>query len=62
MREAPAGSALEYVCVIAYVDPDGPREHLFEGRCARPHGAGAARRAAASATTPRSSPTTVRPG
>jgi XTP/dITP diphosphohydrolase len=30
--EAPAGSALEYVCVISYVEPDG-REELFEGRC-----------------------------
>jgi XTP/dITP diphosphohydrolase len=33
MREAPAGSALEYVCVIAYVDPAEPVEHIFEGRC-----------------------------
>ncbi len=32
LREAPAGSALEYVCVIAYVDPEG-EERLFEGRC-----------------------------
>ncbi len=32
MREAPAGSALEYVCAIAYVDPHG-RERVFEGRC-----------------------------
>jgi len=31
LREAPAGSALAYVCVIAYVD--GERERLFEGRC-----------------------------
>ncbi len=29
-REAPAGTALRYVCVIAYVDPDGA-EDLFEG-------------------------------
>jgi len=29
-REAPAGTKLRYVCVIAHVDPDG-REHLFEG-------------------------------
>jgi XTP/dITP diphosphohydrolase len=34
MREAPVGSALEYVCVIAYVDPAGEHERLFEGRCA----------------------------
>jgi XTP/dITP diphosphohydrolase len=31
--EAPAGSALEYVCAIAYVDPDSGLERLFEGRC-----------------------------
>ena len=30
-REAPPGSALRYVCVIAYVD--GPQERLFEGTC-----------------------------
>ena len=29
-REAPAGTALRYVCVIALVEPDGT-EHLFEG-------------------------------
>jgi XTP/dITP diphosphohydrolase len=34
MREAPVGSALEYVCVIAYVDPEQSLERLFEGRCA----------------------------
>jgi XTP/dITP diphosphohydrolase len=34
LREAPAGSALEYVCVIAYVDPRGAQERIFEGRCA----------------------------
>jgi XTP/dITP diphosphohydrolase len=33
LREAPAGSPLEYVCVIAYVDPASGAEHLFEGRC-----------------------------
>jgi XTP/dITP diphosphohydrolase len=31
LREAPAGSPLRYVCVIAYVD--GAEERLFEGRC-----------------------------
>ena len=31
LAEAPAGSALAYVCVIAYVDGDA--ERLFEGRC-----------------------------
>ena len=31
LDEAPAGSALAYVCVIAYVD--GDEERLFEGRC-----------------------------
>jgi XTP/dITP diphosphohydrolase len=34
LREAPVASALEYVCVIAYVDPTGGHERLFEGRCA----------------------------
>jgi XTP/dITP diphosphohydrolase len=33
LREAPAGSALEYVCVIAYVDPREGVERIFEGRC-----------------------------
>ncbi len=33
LREAPAGSGLEYVCVIAYVDPRDGVERLFEGRC-----------------------------
>jgi XTP/dITP diphosphohydrolase len=30
--EAPAGSALRYVCVIAHVGPDG-EEHTFTGTC-----------------------------
>jgi XTP/dITP diphosphohydrolase len=34
LREAPAGSALEYVCAIAYVDPQRDVERVFEGRCA----------------------------
>jgi len=33
LLEAPAGSALEYICAIAYVDPATGEEHLFEGRC-----------------------------
>src|SRR5690348_10438253 len=33
MREAPAGSRLEYVCVIALVDPENGAVRLFEGRC-----------------------------
>jgi XTP/dITP diphosphohydrolase len=33
LREAPAGSALAYVCVIALVDPVAGTEELFEGRC-----------------------------
>ncbi len=33
LREAPAGSALEYVCAIAYVDPASAVERVFEGRC-----------------------------
>jgi XTP/dITP diphosphohydrolase len=45
LEEAPAGSALEYVCVIAYVDVASGEEHLFEGRCsgrrtAEPRGEG----------------------
>ena len=32
LREAPAGSALAYVCVIAYVDPTTGEERCFEGR------------------------------
>ena len=31
-REAPAGSALRYVCALAHVDPGGA-EHVFEGIC-----------------------------
>lgn len=33
LREAPAGSALEYVCALAYVDPRAGVERVFEGRC-----------------------------
>jgi XTP/dITP diphosphohydrolase len=33
LREVPAGGALDYVCVIAYVDPGSGEERLFEGRC-----------------------------
>jgi XTP/dITP diphosphohydrolase len=33
LRDAPAGSALRYVCVIAYVDPASGEERLFEGAC-----------------------------
>jgi XTP/dITP diphosphohydrolase len=32
-REAPAGSPLAYVCVVAFVDPDSGEERLVEGRC-----------------------------
>ena len=32
LREAPAGSALAYVCALAYVDEDGG-EQVVEGRC-----------------------------
>ena len=44
LDEAPAGSALAYVCALAYVAPDGT-EHLVEGRCtgtlaAEPRGSG----------------------
>jgi XTP/dITP diphosphohydrolase len=34
LREAAPGSALEYVCVIAYVDPLEGLQGVFEGRCA----------------------------
>jgi len=34
LREAPAGSALEYVCAIAFVDGVTGAERLFHGRCA----------------------------
>jgi XTP/dITP diphosphohydrolase len=45
LREAPAGSGLEYVCAIAYVDPASGAERVFEGRCrgrlaAHPRGEG----------------------
>ncbi len=33
MREAPAGSGLRYVCVIAYVDPRSGVQRLFHGEC-----------------------------
>jgi XTP/dITP diphosphohydrolase len=33
VAEAPAGSALAYVCVIALVDPATGEERVFEGRC-----------------------------
>lgn len=44
LREAPAGSALTYVCAIAHVDPVTGAEHVVHGRCtgtvaARPDGA-----------------------
>jgi XTP/dITP diphosphohydrolase len=34
LREAPVGSALEYICAIVFVDPRSGEEQLFEGRCA----------------------------
>jgi XTP/dITP diphosphohydrolase len=45
LSEAPAGSALAYVCVLAYVDPETGEERCFEGRCTgrvaeAPRGAG----------------------
>ena len=33
MAEAPLGSALRYVCALAYVDPDGAAERVFYGYC-----------------------------
>lgn len=43
LAEAPAGSGLAYVCVIAYTDPAAGEQELFMGRCtgtlaARPRG------------------------
>jgi XTP/dITP diphosphohydrolase len=32
LGEAPAGSGLAYVCALAYVDPAGGEERMFEGR------------------------------
>ncbi len=45
LREAPTGSALAYVCALAYVDPASGVERLFEERCtgrlaAEPRGEG----------------------
>ena len=45
LAEAPAGSALAYVCALAYVDPHAATEHLVEARCAgrlaeQPRGSG----------------------
>jgi XTP/dITP diphosphohydrolase len=44
LREAPAGSRVEYVCALAYVEPGG-REDVVLGRCTgrlaeRPRGSG----------------------
>ena len=44
LRDAPAGSALAYVCALAYVDADGA-EHIVQERCtgtlaAQPRGDG----------------------
>ena len=33
IERVPAGSALAYVCAIAYVDPVRALEQVFEGRC-----------------------------
>ena len=33
MREAPVGSALRYVCALAYVDPESGSEHVVFGYC-----------------------------
>jgi len=45
LSEAPEGSPLAYVCVIAYVDPETGEERCFEARCTgrlagKPRGAG----------------------
>lgn len=33
LAEAPTGSALAYVCALAYVDPSSGEERVFMGRC-----------------------------
>lgn len=33
LAEAPPGSALRYVCALAYVDPTGGEERVFFGEC-----------------------------
>ena len=33
LREAPAGSALRYVCALAWVDPEAGEEHVVFGEC-----------------------------
>ncbi len=33
LHEAPAGSELRYVCVVAYVDPETGEERVFDGEC-----------------------------
>jgi XTP/dITP diphosphohydrolase len=33
LEQAPTGSALTYVCALAYVDPSTGEERVFEGRC-----------------------------
>jgi XTP/dITP diphosphohydrolase len=33
IERVPVGSELAYVCAIAYVEPSGGAEELFEGRC-----------------------------
>jgi XTP/dITP diphosphohydrolase len=45
LAEAPAGSALRYVCALAYVDPEAGLERVFFGECrgsraAAPRGSG----------------------
>jgi XTP/dITP diphosphohydrolase len=45
LAEAPTGSALRYVCAIAFVDPERGVEEVFEGTCtgtlaAEPRGGG----------------------
>ncbi len=45
LREAPAGSALEYVCAIAYVDPRRERRARVRRSLLRAPGGRAARRA-----------------
>ena len=62
LREAPAGSALEYVCALAYVDPGARRRAGLRGTLRGAPVRRSARASAGSAMTRRSCPTTVPAG
>ena len=56
--EAPPGTGLRYVCVVAYVEP-GEAPRTVRGHLRGPHGRRSRAATAASATTPSSSPPTA---